>query len=116
MGKSVAKLLRADVRDSVGVRQTCAGHQGGVEAAIHGAIKTFELESTECMLQIDATNIFNNMNRDLLLHNSRFTCPKIAKLFDQYLPGTSSMVFGKRRQGTTRRQYGNGLYAICMKP
>ena len=33
----------------------------GVEAAIHAAIKTSELESTECMLQTDATNLFKKI-------------------------------------------------------
>ena len=74
IGKTVSKFLNADVCEAVGVRQTCTGQEGGIEAAIHAATI---LASADCTLQKVASNAFNNMNRELSLHNAQFVCPKI---------------------------------------
>ena len=39
IGKTFSKLLKANVFEEVGVRQTWGGQEGGIEAAIHQAAK-----------------------------------------------------------------------------
>ena len=38
----------------------------------------FDEEDTDGVLLIDATNAFNSINREVLLHNIRYLCPPMA--------------------------------------
>ena len=72
------QLLKSDITRSAGPLQACAGHRGGVEAAVHAMKKVFEDPNTEAVLLVDASNAFNNMNRKTALHNMQVTCPEMA--------------------------------------
>ena len=72
------QLLKSDIQKSAGPLQACAGHRGGVEAAVHALKKVFEDSKTEAVILVDASNAFNNMNRQTALHNMHLTCPEMA--------------------------------------
>ena len=48
------------------------------EAAIHAMNQMFNEEGADGILLIDATNAFNQMNREVAMHNIRITCKEIA--------------------------------------
>ena len=56
LGKALAQIFGANICHAVGSQQTCAGQEGGVEAAIYAAREIFQMESTEAVLLIDAEN------------------------------------------------------------
>ena len=64
-------IVRNEVVESAGSLQLCAGQPGGCEAAVHAANEIFQ-EDTDCILLVDATNAFNSLNRDAMLHNIRY--------------------------------------------
>ena len=63
---------------SVGSLQVCAGHEAGCEAVIHASHTIFEDEKTKAVLLVNATNIFNSVNRQVCLHNICIICVLIA--------------------------------------
>ena len=122
IGNTISKLLKADVCEAVGVRQTCGGQVGGIEAAIHAATKIYGLSSNRCMLQIDASNVFNNMNRELSLHNAQIICPKIHCYLMNTYQKAARLFIGRgmeleSQEGTTKGDnIAMAYYAIGMKP
>ena len=47
------------------------------QAAAHAIRDIFEEESTDAVLLIDASNAFNTLNREALLHNIPYVCPSL---------------------------------------
>ena len=68
-GKVVVSTIREDITESVGSLQVCAGQEAGSEAAVHAMHEIFKEQDTEAVLLIDATNAFNTVNRNVVLHN-----------------------------------------------
>ena len=46
--------------------------------AVHATSDIFEEETTDVLLFVDASNAFNAINRQVLLHNIRYICPSMA--------------------------------------
>ena len=78
IGKAITTAIKPDILSSAGSLQLCAGHQSGCEAAVHAMKDIFDEEDTDGVLLIDATNAFNSINREVLLHNIRYICPPMA--------------------------------------
>ena len=78
IGKAVTSVLKTEMRDAAGGLQLCVGHEGGVEAGIHGMKQIYDDEETQGVIQVDANNAFNTINRGVLLHNIRVLCPELA--------------------------------------
>ena len=78
LGKAVMNVLKLDVKSSVGNLQLCAGHTGGCEVGVHAVVDMFNSEDTEGVIQVDASNAFNSINRNVLLHNAKIICPEFA--------------------------------------
>ena len=78
MGKSVTNVLRNDLQRSAGGMQLCVGLPGGSEAAIHAMADIYKEKDTQGIIQLDANNAFNTINRKILLYNINFVCPEIA--------------------------------------
>ena len=76
--KSVMTLLCPDITRAAGPLQACAGHKGGVEAAVHAMKNIFDHEKTEAVILVGASNAFNSMNRETALHNIQIICPDMA--------------------------------------
>ena len=78
VGKAVMILLKSDITRAAGPLQACAGHKGGVEAAVHAMKEIFGDHETDAVILVDASNAFNSMNRQTALHNIQLTCPEMA--------------------------------------
>ena len=76
IGKSITMLLKPDITDAAGPLQTCAGQEGGIEAAVHAMKDIFNEEDSEALLLVDATNAFNSLNREGSLYNMQIVCPE----------------------------------------
>ena len=62
---------------AVGNLQPCAG-QTGAESAVHAAKEIFADKECEAVLLIDASNAFNTLNRQAMMHNMSVLCPTLA--------------------------------------
>ena len=78
MGKLVSGFLKEEIKEAAGPLQVCAGHNVGVEAAIHTMSQVFEEEGTDGILLIDASNAFKQMNRSAASHSIQITCKEMA--------------------------------------
>ena len=121
IGKRFSKLLKSDLC-KVSVQQTCGRQEGGIEAAIHTTAKIYGLPSTKCMLQIDASNALNNMNRELSLHDAQLFCPRIHCYLMNTYQKAARLFIGRgmelqSQESTTQRDnIAIAYYAIDMKP
>ena len=55
--------------DACGSLQVCAGLKSGSEASIHAKRSIFDADKTDAVLLIDASNVFNALNRAAALGN-----------------------------------------------
>ena len=62
----------------VGNLQLCGGHAGGCEVSRHALVDLFTQDDAEGVIQLDASNAFNSINRNILLHNAKIICPQFA--------------------------------------
>ncbi len=82
IAKAILKAIGEDVKLAAGPIQTCAGHEAGCEAAIHAMKEVEQMDETETMLLVDATNAFNTLNRKAALHNISIICPAISTVLE----------------------------------
>ena len=78
IGKAIVTEIKPDLATNAGCLQLCAGQPAGCEAAAHAMSEIFAEEETDAILLIDASNVFNSLNRKTLLHNIRYLCPTLA--------------------------------------
>ena len=106
LGKAIMGIVADDVRSAAGPLQLCCGQDAGCEAAVHAMRAVFEADDTDGVLLVDASNAFNNLNRQVELYNIQYTCPALAKvLINCYRQSCSLFVGGKillSREGTTQ--------------
>ena len=62
-GKSVMTVFKSDIQPAGVYLQTCTGIRSGIEPSIHAATDAWQMSSTEAMVQVDADNAFNRLNR-----------------------------------------------------
>ena len=123
MGKAVMKVFKQDVIVAAGPTQLCAGQQAGCEAAVHSVVDNFEQEN-DCdgVLQIDASNAFNSLNRNVMLHNVKIICPVIANYVNNtYALSARLFILGGKeilsREGTTQGDpVAMAIYALGILP
>ena len=69
----------------MGPLQTCTGLRSGIEASIHFSKRVWDEDETEAIIQVDADNAFNRLNRQVALHNIRELCPSFHRyLYNHY--------------------------------
>ena len=78
MGKMVVHVLKPDLQEGAGELQMCVGQEGGCEAGVHAMSDMYEEEDTHGIIQVDANNAFNVINRNVFLHNIQIICPTIS--------------------------------------
>ena len=78
ISKCIMKTAREDTMKAVGNLQLCAGQQAGAEAAVHAAKDIFADKECEAVLLIDASNAFNTLNRQAMMHNISVLCPTLS--------------------------------------
>ena len=121
-GKAVISVLRNDIQQCAGGIQLCAGQKGGCEAGIHAMGDLFNDDSSEGLIQVDASNAFNSINRALLLKNLKVLCPELATYgWNCYSTPSRLFITGgievSSEEGTTQGcPYSMPAYAIGILP
>eukprot|EP00795_Rhopilema_esculentum_P006619 gene6619-biopygen8122 len=122
IGKSIIRVIKPDILESGGSLQLCTGLPSGCEAAVHAMKDIFEEEETDGLLLVDASNAFNSLNREALLHNIKYICPPMAQ-YVNHCYGKPSRLFitgGKEipsAEGTTQGDpFAMPVYAIGVMP
>lgn len=95
VGKSVTTILKNDIQVGGGCIQTCTGLRSGIEASIHAASEMWHDPSTEAILQVDAENAFNRLNRKVALHNIREVCPPIHRFLQNHYQIAAKLMVSK---------------------
>ena len=75
VGKAAIRVISKDLRRVAGSDQLCVGQRAGIESAIHELRTSFASSREHALLQIDASNAFNTLNRCLALQNIDMICP-----------------------------------------
>ena len=120
ISKCIMKTAREDTMKAVGNLQLCAGQQAGAEAAVHAAKEIFADKECEAVLLIDASNAFNTLNRQAMMHNISVLCPTLATYVKKHIRNSSKIICCQRfraeirRRHDPRRSYCNG--SICTWP
>ena len=78
IGKAVMSVVKKEVIQAAVSLQVCSGQVAGVESAIHSKVDLFKSDNSAAVLQIDATNAFNSLNRNVFLRNIKVICPEIS--------------------------------------
>ena len=105
--KSVMSVLKAEVVETSGNLQLCAGQKSGCEIAVHAAVDLFNDSENHGLLQIDANNAFNSVNRKVVMHNMKILCPEFSTYINNfYMRPARLFVTGgcelKSKEGTTQ--------------
>ena len=80
--KAVMRVIEGDVLHCAAPLQLCVGVPSACEAAVHAMDNLFGCPSVQGILQIDASNAFNSLNRIAALHNIQWTCPALPQVFE----------------------------------
>ena len=78
IGKIVVYILKSELQEDAGELQMCVGIEGGCEAGVHAMREIFQDDNTHGIIQVDANNAFNTINRKVFLHNIQIICPEIS--------------------------------------
>jgi len=106
IGKAALRVMSPDLKRVAGSDQLCVGQRAGIDSAIHELRASFNASREQCLLQIDANNAFNSLNRRLALHNINMICPLMRVLLlntyrdDSLLP--SGKEFFLSQEGLTQ--------------
>ena len=105
----------------MGCVHLCGGQISGIEAAVHAVKLAFDSDESEAALLVDATNVFNSLNRQVALHNIRSLCPTIATvLVNTYRRPTELLVDGDTLFSQEGTRHGDPLaiplYGLAITP
>ena len=123
ISKAVTRVLRNDIQKGAGNIQTCTGVESGIEAAIHATRETFNRETSDGLLLVDATNAFNTLNRKVALENMKTTCPAFYRFLnncyqspaDLYIAGSSERL--QSEEGVTQGDpAAMQMYGLAIRP
>ena len=79
LGCNVMKTLRRNILECAGYLHLCTVQSAKCEAAVHALSSMFsEDDSNGILLVVDADNAFNQINQNVMLHNTEVVCPIIA--------------------------------------
>lgn len=106
VGKSLSWVMKNDIQQAGGPLQVSTGLKSGAEAAIHFVREQFDLEASEAVVMVDASNAFNSLNRLVMLHNIQIICPEISTVtINMYRRPSKLFVSGTEllsQEGTTQ--------------
>ena len=121
IGKSVARITGNDIQTAGGTLQTCTGVKAGIEAAIHAMSRTWQDDSCEAVLLVDADNAFNSLNREVALHNIGRSCPSLHRYVQNSYQEPAKLHLGDgtfllSQEGATQGDnLAMGIYAISSR-
>ena len=106
IAKAILRIIGPEIQEVAGFSQLYAGQESGCETAVHAMQKTFSDENTEAILQVDANNAFNCLNRESTLRNIQVLCPSFATaLINTYRSSVELFIDGETiisQEGTPR--------------
>ena len=90
---------------------------GARRTAIHAMRELFKYYNSEAVLLIDASNVFNSLNRAAALHNIRVFCPSIATYgINTYRePARLFIVDGQELRSSEGTRQGDPPYPDCAR-
>ena len=74
VGKVVLNIIGDEIQEVAGTSQVCAGQQAGCEPAVYAMTNIFEDPHMQAVILVDASNAFNNRNREVALRNILTPC------------------------------------------
>ena len=113
-------VVKPDIIKATAYDQLCSGLEAGCEVAVHEVSDLYELEDTNGFMQVDASNAFNSIHRQVLLHNVEIICPDIANyIINCYTIPPRLFITGVKelllKEGTTQGDpVAMGMYAIGL--
>ena len=122
VSKCVLTVAHDEVTRMCGTMELCAGQCAGAEAAIHAVSDLFNRDDTEAALFVDASNVFNSLNRSATMHNVRILCPTLSIfVINVYRMPSRLLVSGggeiRSCEGTTQGDpLGMPMYALGLLP
>ena len=117
MGKAILATISDDIQKAAGSVQLCAGQIAGIEAAIHAMSLAYEDDGVEAAVFVDASNAFNNLNREAALRNIHNICPAFAVIATNTYRKASPLFIDQQtiqsKEGTTQGDpLAMAIYAI----
>ena len=121
IAKAILRIIGPEIQEAAGSSQLCAGLESGCEAAVHAMQKIFSDENTEVILQVDANNAFNCINRQSTLRNIQVLCLSFATvLINAYRSSAELFIDGETiisQEGTTQGDpFAMSMYALGILP
>ena len=96
IGKAILAVMKLDVLEAAGTLKLCASQEAGSEAAIHAMRQMFEDVESEAVLLVDASNVFNSLNRKAALYNIHSLCSPLATILtNTYREDTQLFIDGE---------------------
>ena len=77
IGRTILKCIQLDLKLLGGNVQLCLGQKCGIEHAIHSLREAFNSDESEAVLQNDAKNAFNSLNRQQSMINIQNIYPSL---------------------------------------
>ena len=115
IGKAILTVLKSGILNVTNYQQLCAGLESGCEVAVHAVVDLFEEDKTHGFIQIDASNVFNSINRTLLLHNEKILCPEIATYINNcYMKPSRLLNTGRKEISSIKGATQEDLIAMRM--
>ena len=121
IGRSIVQCIKTDQKLLSGNSQLCLGQKRGIEHAIHSLRDPFSTTGNETILQIDAKNPFNSLNRKLALAIIEKICPSFHTALWNSYNTPSNLFIGKKtltsREGTTQGDpLAMAMYGFAILP
>ena len=93
IGEAIMKVVGPEIQRVAGTSQLCAGQKSGCEAAVHAMQQLFDGDGGAVLL-VDASNAFNSLNREAMLHNLQVICPAFATCVINYYRAPAALFVG----------------------
>ena len=121
LGKVTMSIVKSDLIEAISPLQLCAGLEAGCEAAVHFISQSYDSDSSQGALFVDASNAFNNLSRLATLVNTHSICPVLAPvLTNTYRVPSALYVDGRcmwSQEGTTQGDpLAMAMYGIGTQP
>ena len=121
IARAISYVLREDIKTAAGPLQLCAGQVSGCEAAIRAIKEIMDEPTNDAVLIVDASNAFNNLNRETAMRNISVLCPSLATVIINTYRSDIQMFIGDEtilsQEGTTQGDpLAMAVYAIATTP
>ena len=106
IGKCVMDIVK-DVQKAVGNLRVYVGQCAGAEAAMHGMRELYNDKDYEAVLLVDASNTYNTLNREAMMHNTGILCPTLTTFVQNTYRQPAHLILSERstitsEEGTTQ--------------